>query len=152
MKRAFLDNLYLTVFPRKANSVNGSDWIRNHPELSAALKQCARLRKQFLPYFTEGTFIGNCILTEWPNAAAVSAYVLPDKLLMIVMNEGAEREITIKLDIAQWLVSPSHRYEMKVYDNNGGLIHTKELSSRTRTLTTPWLRNMDFAIYEFAVR
>ncbi len=89
-KLAFADNMYLNVFPRKAESTNGSDWIANHPELSAALKQCAALRKQFLDYFTDGTLIGDCILTEPCPTAHVSAYVLHDRILVILINTGPD--------------------------------------------------------------
>src|SRR5438067_12240988 len=33
-KKAFADNLYLNLFPRKAESINGSDYLKNWPELS----------------------------------------------------------------------------------------------------------------------
>ncbi len=53
VKCGFADNLYLNVWPRKPDGINGSDYISNHPALSKSLKQCARLRKQFLNYFVE---------------------------------------------------------------------------------------------------
>jgi hypothetical protein len=81
-KVGFADNLYLNVYPRKPDGVNGSDYISNHPALSKALKQCARLRKQFLNYFVKGTFIGDCILSEDPTDIHVSAYVLPKSMLV----------------------------------------------------------------------
>ena len=60
---AFMDNLFLNVWPSKPDGINGSERIAGVPELSATLKTCAALRKQFLPCFTEGVLIGNCLMT-----------------------------------------------------------------------------------------
>ncbi|MHB1001325.1 MAG: DUF6259 domain-containing protein [Armatimonadota bacterium] len=153
VKRGFSDNLFLNVFPRKAGSVNGSDWIKNWPELGKALKQCAKLRKQFLPYFTDGVLIGNCILTEPCSAAHVSSYVMPDRVMVLVTNEAAnERTVTFKYNLLPWLKAPSSKYEMRVYDIDGKLLDTKEISSRVKTQTTNKLANLDIAIYEFIAK
>ena len=71
--------LFRSVQPRKPDDINGSDSIKNHPALSQALRQCAKLRARFLSWFVDGTFIGDCILTEPCPEAVVAAYVLPDK-------------------------------------------------------------------------
>ena len=44
VKHGFVLNRYLNIQPRKPDGANGTDYIRNHQELSAALKQCAKLR------------------------------------------------------------------------------------------------------------
>jgi len=75
-KTAFVQNRYLNVQPRKPDGTNGSDRIASHPELSRALKQCAKLRGQFLPYFVEGTLVGDCVLVEPCPDAVVGAYAL----------------------------------------------------------------------------
>ena len=79
VKEGFALNRYLNVQPRKPNGADGTDLIAHHPELSRALKQCARLRAQFLSYFTDGTLIGECILSKPCPEALVAAYVLPGK-------------------------------------------------------------------------
>ena len=104
VKRAFLDNLYLNV-PRKADSVNGSDWIVNHAELSQALRQCAKLRNQFLPYFTEGVLIGNCLLREPCRDAHVTAFTRPNRILLNILNLADRREIKFTCDLEPWLES-----------------------------------------------
>ncbi|MHB1001324.1 MAG: hypothetical protein ACYC27_18945 [Armatimonadota bacterium] len=152
VKRAFIDNLYMNIFPRKPGSVNGSDWIKNWPELSKALKQCANLRKQFLPYFTEGVLIGNNLLTE-PCGAVHTSYVMPDKIMSLVMNEsGNERAVTFKFNLLPWMKSPSNKYEMRVYDIDGNLLETKEISSRVKTMTTKKLGYQDITVYEFIAK
>lgn len=151
VKRGFMDNLYINVFPRKAGSVNGSDWIRNWPELGNALKQCAALRKQFLPYFTEGKLIGNCILTQWCSSGVVNSYVLSDRALILALNEGQPGKVTFRYDVRPWVTAPGKRYELRRYDTHGILTETAEVSGRG-TLSTPVLNSLDFAIYELVAR
>jgi len=120
VKRAFADNLYLCIMPRKPafpGLPNGSDAITNHAALSQALKQCAALRARFLHYFTDGKLIGECILTK-PCAAQVTAYVLPDRLLMILVNSGGGTS-QFDCDLSPWLNSPSGRYRVTVVGEDG---------------------------------
>lgn len=152
VKRGFADNLFMTIFPKKPGSVNGSDWIKSYPEFSKALKQCAKLRKQFLPYFTEGISIGNCLLTEPCLGAHQASYVLPDRIMAIVINESEEREVAFKYNLLPWLKSPSHKYEMRVYDIDGNLLETSEISSRVKSQKTKKLPYLDMVIYEFIAK
>lgn len=152
VKWAFMDNLYLNVWPSKPDSINGSANIKDYPKLSATLKQCAKLRKQFLPYFTDGILIGNCAQTEWNPGIRTSAYVLPDRMMALVVNPGAEQPLKVKYDLEPWVKSPSHKYEMKSYDADGNLLESKEITSRTRTLTTKSLKPMEIAVYEFVAK
>src|SRR5262249_36942887 len=57
VKKGFADNLYLNFWPSLPDQPNGTAMISDRPELGAALLQTAKMRKQFLPYFTEGTFL-----------------------------------------------------------------------------------------------
>src|SRR4029079_7860124 len=98
-KVGFADNLHLNVYPRKPDNVNGSDYISNHPELSNALKQCARLRKQFLNYFVNGTFIADCLLSKDCPDAHISAYALPKSVLVIVINKKETKQINFQSNI-----------------------------------------------------
>lgn len=174
VKNAFADNVYMNIFPSKPGLINGSAYISDYPELSKALKQCAKLRKQFLEYFTDGTIIGNCILSEecrnthrsssaisgivstWPVLFSeaypnthISSYVLPDKVLMIVINNAAQREVNFKCDLEPWLKSGKGRYEVKIYDIAGKLVETKEISSTKWAGTIKSLDNLEIAIFEF---
>jgi len=137
------------VFPRKANSVNGSDWIVNHPGLSAALKQCAGLRKQFLRYFTDGNLIGNCILTEPCPNTHISAYVLPDRQLMIVLNQAGRRNVAFKCDLEPWLKSASGKYAVKAYDADGKLLESLDIDSPVWNGSTHSMDHLDMALFEF---
>ena len=146
-KVGFADNLYLNVYPRKPDGVNGSDYISNHPELSKALKQCARLRKQFLNYFVNGTFIADCLLSKDCSDAHVSAYTLPKSMLVIVINKKDKREITFQSNIRPWLKSATGRYRIKEYDD-GALIKTTGISKSQWSQKTPTMNNLDICLFE----
>ena len=152
VKRAFADNLFLNVWPSRPGSVNGSDLIANHADLSRALKQCAKLRAQFLTYFTEGTFIGYCLLTETSPGATVCGYVLPDRALALVVNEGGERPVTLRCDVGAWVPTPSGRFEVRSYDNDGALLATTQAGTGPVELTTKALQNLEIAVYEFVAK
>jgi hypothetical protein len=152
VKHYFAQNRYLNVEPRKPDDINGSDLIENHSELSKALKQCATLRVKFLPYFLDGHLIGDCILREPCAQALVTAYVLPDKILVIAVNQGPAQKIVLRCDPQAWLASASGRYAVKSYDGAGRLLETADLPADSRQLTTPVLENLDIALFELLPR
>lgn len=132
VKKAFADSLYLNVMPSKVDEPNGTALISQRPALAAALKEVASLRKQFLPYFVEGIFIGDSVLSQ-PTSAFVRAYQLGDKLLVIVLNEKEQpQQVTVQSDLGLWLPS-SRSYRVKYYNAEGKLIQT------TSTESTRWL-------------
>lgn len=147
VKNAFADNMYLNIFPRKHESVNGSDYIANYPEMSKALKQCAALRKRFLKHFTDGTLIGECILTQ-PSPAHVSAYVLPESMLVIVVNQQGQPPANLACDLAPWLPSKSGRYVVKFYGEDGILKATTKLPGGAWNPETGALKPGELAVYE----
>ncbi len=147
VKRGFADNLYLNVYPRKPDGVNGSDYISNHQELSKALKQCTRLRKQFLNYFVNGTFIGDCLLSNDCADAHVSAYTLPKSMLVIVFNKGLEKEIDFQSNIQPWLKSSRGRYQVKEYDD-GTLIKTTVINTPLWNVKALAMKNLGISLYE----
>lgn len=147
VKYFFADNIYLNVYPRKRDSVNGTDYISNHPKLSAALKQCARLRKQFLNYFVNGTFIADCVLSADCPDAHVSAYTLPKSMLVIVINKGNKKTISFESDIHPWLPSSTGRYKIKTF-NDGKFLATATINSAKWKQKTPLMNNLDIVMYE----
>lgn len=149
---AFMDNLYLNVWPSKPDSINGSDYISNNLSLSAALKMCAGIRKQFLPYFADGTFIGGCLLTE-PSQARLTAFVMPDRIMALALNQsGIEQSFTFKYDARPWLTSKSQKYEVRSYNSKGDLIGSEDVSSRTRILKTKKMSPMELAVFEIIAK
>ena len=138
VKQAFADSLYLNVMPRKPESINGTDSIASRPTMSKALKQCARLRKQFLSYFVDGTLIGDCIFTKPCSETHTCAYVLPDRAIIVMINLGKKRAVGFDIDMAPWTKSPSGRYEVKQYDADAKVLSTSatpaKLHSKTKVL------------------
>jgi len=129
VKKTFADNLYMNIFPRKTESINGSDYIVNYPDLSKALKQCASLKKQFLPYFTEGNLVGNCLLTRPVNGTHVCGYTLPDRAIMVIINTALTKQaVEFDVNLAPWVKSKTGKYEMRQYDENGKLISTTTIN------------------------
>jgi len=148
VKRGFLDGLYLNVWPTRPGDVNGSDSIRNHPDLSRALKQCAALRAQFSPYFTEGAFIGGCLLTRSCPGTHCAARVLDDRLLFLVTNEGEARSLTLDYDAAPWLATPATGLRLLAYDADGSLLSEERVRSGPSTLTTPVMDRLETRAWE----
>lgn len=146
VKFGFADNLYLNLQPRKPDGINGSAYISDYPALSAALKQCARLRKQFLNYFVNGLFISDCILSKSVPDAHISAYVLPKSMLVIVINKEGRKPISFEGDIASWLPSVSGKYKLNVY-NDGQLIKKTSVGRKWKE-KTPVMNNLDICLYE----
>jgi hypothetical protein len=145
VKKAFADNLFLNVMPRKKESANASDRISSYPELSKALKQCAGLRKTFLPYFLDGTLIGDCILSQPCPGTHVTAYVLPKSVLMIVINQGGERKVPFACNLDPWL--KADRYEIKAFDENGKLLGTSKTGSEWHA-ETKMLESGEMTLFE----
>ncbi len=120
VKRLFMDHLFLNVLPSKPEGINGSARIAEYPALSAALKTCARLHRQFLPFFEDGLPIGDCVLQRDCPDARVNAYVLPDRVLVLAMNTGdTARAVSLDCDLAPWLPSTSGKYAVTPHNERG---------------------------------
>lgn len=145
---AFMDNLFLNVWPSKPDAINGSERIANVPELSATLKTCARLRQQFLPYFTDGVLIGNCLLTRSSPGVRMSAYVQPRRVLAIVLNQGPEASLTLEYDLAPWLPGLAG-FTVAEFDERGtgSALRSVPISG---VLQTRKLRPLEVSMLEFA--
>ncbi len=149
VKQCFVRNRFMNIQPRKPDGINGSDWIENHPALGRALKQCARLRAQFLPYFVDGTFIGNCILSEPCPGTIIGAYVLPEKVFVVVLNTvDKDRQIDLSLNLPPWLASPAGRYRVKSYDGQGKPAELIELSRSNPRVKTAAMKHLDIWLFE----
>jgi hypothetical protein len=151
-KRAFADSLYLNVIPRRPESINASGWIADKPALSKALKQCAALRKQFLPYFVDGKLIGDCILAKPCPDAHVSAYALPDRAIIVVVNLGEKRALDLDVDMEPWTKSPSGKYEVKQYDADGKQVSVKSNVSAQWSAATKSLDPEEMTVVEIVAK
>jgi hypothetical protein len=147
---SFMDNLMLNVWPSKPDSINGSARIADAPGLSRTLKTCAALRQRFLPYFTNGVLIGNCLLTDSAPGVRLSAYVLPDRILALVLNQGADGTRTFHYDLTPWMPVPSG-VRMSRTGEDGKKARARTVPA-TGTMTTPKMKHLEMAAYEFAVK
>lgn len=120
VKKGFMDNMYLNVMPKKPDMPNGTAWIHEFPELSAALKQCAELRKQFLPYFVEGNFLGGSVLAA-PSDASATGYQRPGALLVIVLNPlDKPLQTQVRVRLSEWLpATAGASWKLTAYDGEG---------------------------------
>ncbi len=147
VRKCFAEDLYLNIMPSKPDEPNGTAWIRERPALAAALKQVVSLRRQFLPYFVNGTFIGDSVLSA-PVSFFVRGYQLAKSLLIIVLNTSDKPEyVTVQTDPALWL-PPAHLFEIKSYDFDGRLFRSQLKSGPRLTMSSRLLHPSELAIFE----
>jgi hypothetical protein len=118
VKKAFCTGLFMNLLPRKPDAPDGTALISEKPALSAALKEVAPLRRQFLDYFVSGVALGDSVLS-----AGVPAFVRGhqngSKLLLCVLNPSkARQDLRLLIDLGQWLPSTT-AWSQNVYDAQG---------------------------------
>ena len=145
----FADNAFMNVMVASPDGINASDLIVNHPAVSDALKRAARLRRQFLAYFREGRLIGECLVLEETPAAHISAYVLPEKILMIVAKDESEGRVSLTCDLSYWLGHGKRQGLVNIYSATGDLIETQSFANASWRHTTQMLAANDIRLYEF---
>ncbi len=147
VKQAFAEGLFLNVMPRKADQPNGTALISQNPALSAALKQVARLRRQFLAYFVEGTYLGSSVLTT-PAPGFVRARQLGNRLLVVAVNDNPEATaVSFTSDLSLWLPSTS-AYEIKTYNEEGKQVAVYKGAGPRAAFVTPDLPPAGLALFE----
>ena len=78
----------------------------------------------------------------------VCAYVLPDKVLIIVLNTGAKGEFPLACNLRPWLESASGRYLVKSFDGAGRMRGSFKNQEAGCALTTGVLDGLDIALFE----
>jgi hypothetical protein len=147
VKEAFSDGLYVNVMPRKRDASNGSALISSQPAMAHALKEAASLRKQFLPFFTDGTFIGDSVLSR-QTSAFVRGHTLGKKLLVIVLNDRTKAaKVTVNSDLSLWLPL-TKAWVSKYYDATGTLTRTVGGTGGQWVGTTDLLQADELALFE----
>jgi hypothetical protein len=171
---AFSDGLYINAIPKKHDLPNDTALISDRPKLSAALKEVAALRKQFLSYFTEGTFIGESVLSEpacdfvpnpgcssdWVGGASVElgpfkfppvfirGHQLKNKLLIIVLNnQDSPRAITFESNLEMWIAG-ARQCQVKSYNSRGTLTTTTTVQASAWEGCTGTLQPLELALLE----
>jgi hypothetical protein len=145
-KKAFADDMYLNVIPNKADQPGGSALISEKSALAAALKEVAALRRQFLPFFVEGTFVGDSVLAQ-PTPAFVRGYQWHDKLLVIALNDRPEpRYLTLQSELDLWFPWKG-QYRVEYYNSIGKLVETNEGEASLWQGTTRLLQPGELALF-----
>ncbi len=157
-KNTFIVNNLVNAMPRKlehpsgniyATGLNGNDWMKNHPDLGTALKHLKAIKEKWMPYFTEGTFISDCLQTRPSSWVSMGAYVYDDSVVMPVMNNRDDaRVLELYYDLVPW-IGEAGSYTMEVYDETLNLIDTQTLQPGEFKVTTPELKSADMLIYFF---
>jgi len=151
VNKCFADNLFLNVMPRKPDQPNGTALISEKPDLASALSTVTNLRRQFLPYFVSGTFIGDSVLAH-PLNAFVRGYQLNDKLLVIALNTDDQPNIlTIQSDLTLWLPR-TKSYTVTSYDADGRSIAETSTDQARWTGSTRMLKPGEFALFEIQAK
>jgi hypothetical protein len=147
VRAAFADNLFINAFPRKPDQPNGTALISEKPEMAKALKQVAARRKQFLPFFRDGIFIGDSVLSE-ASPGFVRGYQLGDRLLIIALNNQPQAmPLTVKSRLDLWLPK-AERYEVKSYGSDGQLFESGRSQGPEWTGATRSLQPLEMAFFE----
>lgn len=149
-KYSFADNAFMNIMPSAPDGINASDLIENHPLLSLALKQCARLRQQFLPYFSSGIMIGDCFLAKACDSAHISTYVMKDRVLMILVKDETAGPVSINVAPKYWLPSATGQYRIKIYKADGKIVEQKVVQNEQWQEKTGFLQPLDILLFEIA--
>lgn len=147
VKKCFAENFFLNVMPSKPNMPNGTAMISDVPALAASLKEVAHLRREFLPFFTKGVFIGDSVLNN-PVPAFVRAYQMQGKLLILVLNtQQHQARVVLQSNLALWMPHPES-YEVKYYNSSGKLVHRESGRGPNWSGSTPLLQPEGLGVIE----
>lgn len=104
--KGFADNFFLNFLIRRRNGIWGSGEFRDFPALRKLLSQLARLRRQYLEFFTKGEVLGEGLVREEIEGIHTSGYRLKNRLLLFVVDErrsGPPRRVTLTIDVQRWV-------------------------------------------------
>lgn len=147
LSKCFADGLYINAMPRQLDSPNGTALISEKPALAAGLVQATKLRKQFLPYFTDGNFLGDSV-SSLPTEAFVRGYQLPGKLLVIVLNDKKQpTAASVRSQLQYWLPK-SKSYSVTQYDGTGQKVGTPADSDAQTFFSTVQLEPGEMTFFE----
>ena len=150
-KKCFAEGLFLNVMPSKVDGPNGTALISERPALANALKQIAGMHKQFLAYFVEGHALGESVLSQ-ATTAFVRAYQLPDRLLVLVLNDRSEpQQVVLGGDLSLWLPN-SNSFEVKQFDAQGQLLGSSGVEGTRWVAVTQLLQPGGISAFELRSR
>ena len=104
--KGFADNFYLNFLIRRKNGIWGSGEFRDFPTVTKLLSQLARLRRQYLEFFTDGEVLGEGLVREEITGIHTAGYRLKNRLLLFVVDErpsGPAQKVIFTIDVPRWL-------------------------------------------------
>jgi len=148
VKEAFSDGRFINAMPRKKSDLpNGTARISDFPALASALKEAANLHARFLPFFSQGNLLGDSFLSQTPGAF-VRGWQLGDKLLVLVVNDKAQRyAVFLKSNLSLWL-PPASTYSISQYDSAGKPVSHGTVDGTRWIGTTRPLNPSQMALFE----
>ena len=78
--------------------------LRESDPTSDETKQLAALRRQFLPYFVDGLYLGDCV-SNAPSGVAAYGHQLGNRLLIATVNLTGTSDNAMECDLGLWLPS-----------------------------------------------
>ena len=118
--RGFCEGLYLNFMPGRPGNPLANCLIGEKPRLSAVAKQLAALRQQFLPYFVDGLYLGDCV-SHAPGGVAAFGHQLGSRLLIATVNLSGSSDNAVECDLGLWLPR-AQKYSVRSYDGTGKLV------------------------------
>lgn len=128
VKYIFMDNLMMNVYPSRPEEYNGGALIKEYPEFSEAVKTCSLLRKAYLSYFTEGTMVADCVLSEDSDCRVTGYHKENEDKMLLIAFKFESGESKISLDLCDFMKGES--FACKIKGEKGESIATLEISSK----------------------
>ncbi len=151
VKKCFAEGLFLNVMPSKVDGPNGTALISERPALAKALKEVAAMHRKFLPYFVDGHALGESVLSQ-ATTAFVRAHVLPDRLLLLVLNDRPEpQQVVLGSDLSLWLPH-SNGFQVSQFDAQGQLIGSSRAEGTRLVAVTNLLQPGDLSAVELSLQ
>ena len=117
--RGFCEGLYLNFMPGRPGNPLANCLIGEKPRLSAVAKQPAALRQQFLPYFVDGLYLGDCV-SHAPGGVAAFGHQLGSRLLIATVNLSGSSDNAV--DPTSACGFRAQKYSVRSYDGTGKLV------------------------------
>jgi hypothetical protein len=148
VKLCFADNLFINVNTAAPGLPNATARISDHPALSAALKRCSGLRRQFLADFCDGTLVGDCLLSKPAAGAHVTAYLRGDHAMLIAMNRSAPRALELVLNLAPWFGESTRGMVASRFNEDGKRVGQQVIDRPDAVLSTDPLATDELCVIE----
>jgi hypothetical protein len=128
-KYIFMDNLMMNAYPSKPGLMNGTAMIADYPAFAATIKRLSELRKKFLPFFTDGKNVGDCVLTKNVKGSRAGFYTLDDAVLGFAVLDEDSRTTTLTIDLTDYSDAP--RFVLDIFDEAGNLLESHPVTPKT---------------------